>query len=244
MPSTSVARTGRPRDAAIDVAVLAATRRQLAESGLAALSVSAVAQEAGTTRPAIYRRWPTRLELAVAAVANLAEIAPPLPTDDPLADLTAELTHFRHCITDAGALALAGVMLQDGVDPELQRHYRDHLVRPRRARPWPAWSGGSRPACWPLMPTWRLPSAWPRAPGTPTRSAAPARRGTGRGGSPGWCGGPVAGPYPPQHRGHRDDAAGGLHACAHRAGTADRGLGCAHGRDRQFHRHHQPGVVP
>ncbi len=134
MPSTSVARAGRPRDAAIDVAVLAATRRQLAESGLAALSVSAVAQEAGTTRPAIYRRWPTRLELAVAAVANLAEIAPPEPTDDPLADLTAELTHFRHCITDAGALALAGVMLQDGVDPELQRHYRDHLVRPRRAR--------------------------------------------------------------------------------------------------------------
>ena len=135
MPSSSaVTRTGRPRDAAIDVAVLAATRRQLAESGLAALSVSAVAQEAGTTRPAIYRRWPTRLELAVAAVANLAEIAPPVPTDDPFTDLTAELTHFRHCITDAGALALAGVMLQDGVDPELLRNYRDHLVGPRRAR--------------------------------------------------------------------------------------------------------------
>jgi len=134
MSSSAEVRTGRPRDAAIDVAVLAATRRQLAESGLAALSVSAVAQEAGTTRPAIYRRWPTRLELAVAAVANLAEIAPPVPTDDPLADLIAELTHFRHCITDAGALALAGVMLQDGVDPELLRHYRDHLVKPRRAR--------------------------------------------------------------------------------------------------------------
>ena len=134
MSSSAEIRTGRPRDAAIDVAVLAATRRQLAESGLAALSVSAVAQEAGTTRPAIYRRWPTRLELAVAAVANLAEIAPPVPTDDPLADLIAELTHFRHCITDAGALALAGVMLQDGVDPELLRHYRDHLVKPRRAR--------------------------------------------------------------------------------------------------------------
>ncbi len=134
MSTSSATRTGRPRDAAIDVAVLAATRRQLAESGLAALSVSAIAQEAGTTRPAIYRRWPTRLELAVAAVANLAEIAPPVPTDDPLADLTAELTHFRHCITDAGALALAGVMLQDGVDPELQRHYRERLVRPRRAR--------------------------------------------------------------------------------------------------------------
>jgi AcrR family transcriptional regulator len=134
MTPSAATRTGRPRDAAIDVAVLAATRRQLAESGLAALSVSAVAQEAGTTRPAIYRRWPNRLELAVAAVANLAEIDPPVPTDDPLTDLTAELTHFRHCVTDAGALALVGVMLQDGIDPELLRNYRDHLVRPRRAR--------------------------------------------------------------------------------------------------------------
>jgi len=134
MPSTAPARSGRPRDTAIDTAVLAATRRQLAESGLSALSMSAVAQEAGTTRPAIYRRWPTKLELAIAAVANLAEVAPPRSTDDPLADLIAELTHFRHCITDAGALALAGVMLQDGADPELQRRYRDHLVKPRRAR--------------------------------------------------------------------------------------------------------------
>ncbi|MEO8107998.1 MAG: helix-turn-helix domain-containing protein, partial [Actinomycetes bacterium] len=64
---------GRPRDAGIDHSVLAATRRQLAASGFAALSVAAVAFEAGTTRPAIYRRWPTKSDLAVAAVANLAE---------------------------------------------------------------------------------------------------------------------------------------------------------------------------
>ena len=32
------------------------------------------------------------------------------------------------------ALALAGVMLQDGVDPQFQKEYREHLVKPRRAR--------------------------------------------------------------------------------------------------------------
>jgi len=128
------ARAGRPRDADIDAAVLAATRQHLAVHGLAGLSIAAVADDAGTTRPSLYRRWPTKLSLAVAAVADLSEIDPPAPTDDPFEDLVAELEHFRHCITDASALALAGVMLQDGVDPEFQRQYREHLVKPRRAR--------------------------------------------------------------------------------------------------------------
>ena len=128
------ARAGRPRDAEIDAAVLAAARQHLAVHGLAGLSIAAVADDAGTTRPSLYRRWPTKLSLAVAAVADLAEVDPPTPTDDPFADLLAELEHFRHCITDASALALAGVMLQDGVDPEFQQHYREHLVKPRRSR--------------------------------------------------------------------------------------------------------------
>ena len=127
-------RPGRPRDVEIGSAVLAATRHHLATHGLAGLSIAAVAEDAGTTRPSLYRRWPTKLSLAVAAVADLAEVDPPTPTDDAFADLVAELEHFRHCITDASALALAGVMLQEDVDPEFQRQYREHLVKPRRAR--------------------------------------------------------------------------------------------------------------
>lgn len=127
-------RKGRPRDAVIDEAVLATARQHLAVHGLTGLSIAAVAEEAGTTRPSLYRRWPTKLQLAVAAVADLAEVAPPEPTDDPFEDLVAELAHFRHCITDASSLALAGLMLQEDVEPEFQREYREHLVKPRRAR--------------------------------------------------------------------------------------------------------------
>ncbi len=128
------AAVGRPRDTSIDSVVLATARRHMACHGLAGLSIAAVAEDAGTTRPTIYRRWPTKLALAVAAVANLAEIAPPPTSDDAFADLVAELEHFRHCITDTAAVALAGVMLQDGVDPQFQARYREHLVAPRRAR--------------------------------------------------------------------------------------------------------------
>jgi len=128
------ARLGRPRDAAIDAAVLETARRHLATTGLAALSIAAVADEAGTTRPAIYRRWPTKLDLAIAAVVDLAEVDPPQLTQDPFDDLVAELEHFRHCITEASALALAGLMLADDVDPQFRQRYREHLVVPRRAR--------------------------------------------------------------------------------------------------------------
>lgn len=127
-------RTGRPRDPTIDRAVLDATRRHLAVHGVHGLSLSAVAAEARTTRPALYRRWSSKLELAVAAVADLAEADPPPLTDDPLTDLVAELEHFRHCVMDASAVALAGVMLQEEVDGGYKRKYRENLVQPRRAR--------------------------------------------------------------------------------------------------------------
>lgn len=39
--------------------MLHATRELLLESGYAGLSLTAIAQRAGTTRPALYRRWPS-----------------------------------------------------------------------------------------------------------------------------------------------------------------------------------------
>ena len=75
--------TGRPRSTAIDAALLAATRRQLAEHGYTALSLAAVAAEAQTTRPAIYRRWSTKAALVESAIASLPTEHPPAQIDDP-----------------------------------------------------------------------------------------------------------------------------------------------------------------
>lgn len=125
---------GRPRDAAIDEAVIEAALRQLARDGFSGLSLSAVAAEAGTSRPAIYRRWPDKESLVIDAIARLAQVAPPPVGDDPLEDLVAELEHFRHCITEAAALPLAGLMLGDGVNDALRAKYHDLVVAPRRAR--------------------------------------------------------------------------------------------------------------
>lgn len=54
---------GRPRDRRIDDAVLEATAELLQEVGYARLSIAAVAARAGTHKPAIYRRWPSKAHL-------------------------------------------------------------------------------------------------------------------------------------------------------------------------------------
>ena len=48
---------GRPRDPRIDAAVLSATAELILEAGYPGVTVAAVAARAGTTPPAIYRRW-------------------------------------------------------------------------------------------------------------------------------------------------------------------------------------------
>ena len=54
---------GRPRDAALDVAILEATRRHLVSRGYSQLTIAEVAADAGVSRPTIYRRWRTKFDL-------------------------------------------------------------------------------------------------------------------------------------------------------------------------------------
>jgi AcrR family transcriptional regulator len=66
---TSARAPGRPRDAAIDEAILLAAWEQLTAVGYAALTMTAVAEAAGVQKPALYRRWPTKALLAIDALA-------------------------------------------------------------------------------------------------------------------------------------------------------------------------------
>jgi AcrR family transcriptional regulator len=61
-------RPGRPRNEAIDEAALEAAIDLLIEGGVRAVTVEAVARRAGTTPPAIYRRWQSSDDLLWSAV--------------------------------------------------------------------------------------------------------------------------------------------------------------------------------
>jgi AcrR family transcriptional regulator len=127
-------RRGRRRDPEIDARVLAVASRQLAAAGYGALSVAAVAEEAGTTRQAVYRRWPSKSTLASAALQYATDDAAAECSSDPYADLVAELANFQSGVSRPGRLSLVGTMLQDNTDPALRARYRERVVKPRRQR--------------------------------------------------------------------------------------------------------------
>lgn len=70
----------RRRGPALEEAILRAAADELTESGFAGLTMDAVARRAGTNKNAIYRRWPDRLALGVAAYKQIARSVEPPDT--------------------------------------------------------------------------------------------------------------------------------------------------------------------
>jgi len=133
-PSNGESRRGRSRDPGIDARLLAAAYRHLSVNGFEALSLTGVAQEAGTTRQALYRRWPDKASLAAAALAAAADLGHAVRSEDPLADLAAELADFQRGVSRPGRMSLVGTMLQDSADPALMARYQAAVIAPRRRR--------------------------------------------------------------------------------------------------------------
>ena len=112
---------GRPRDPKIDEAVLDAVRALLLEVGYAGLSLTAIAERAGTTRPALARRWPSLPHL-VHEAAFPAELTLPRAAPEaapPVRDLVAgSLAAFAHPVARAAAPGLVAAIT---ADPSLHR---------------------------------------------------------------------------------------------------------------------------
>lgn len=127
---------GRTRDPGIDARILAVAHRHLSTKGYEAMSLAAVAAEAGTTRQALYRRWPTKAALAADALKAATEdgFGSEIATGDPRADLAAELASFQRGVSRPGRMSLVGTMLQDSTAPEARARYQAQVVAPRRAR--------------------------------------------------------------------------------------------------------------
>jgi AcrR family transcriptional regulator len=83
-PPAGVPPPGRPvrarrRGAALERAILRAAAEELTESGYAGLTMDRVARRAGTNKNTIYRRWPNRAALGIAAYRHLAVATMQLP---------------------------------------------------------------------------------------------------------------------------------------------------------------------
>lgn len=111
---------GRPRDPRIDAAVLRATVELLAESGYPGLLVSAIAERAGTSKPAIYRRWPSKAHLVHEAVFPIG-VATEVPDTGSLAGDVREMVcrTAKFLTTPAARAALPGLIGEMAADPTL-----------------------------------------------------------------------------------------------------------------------------
>jgi AcrR family transcriptional regulator len=111
---------GRPRDPRIVGAVVEATVALLAEMGYADLSVDAIARRAGTSKPAIYRRWPSKAHLVHEAVFPLGEATELPDTGSLTGDVRAMVRRSADVLTTpAAGAALTGLVGEMAADPTL-----------------------------------------------------------------------------------------------------------------------------
>ena len=126
-------RVGRPRNPAIGAAALAATLDVLDEIGYARLTLEAVARRARTSKPALYRRWPTRQQLVLAALGQrLGEASAP-DTGCTLCDLDECLKLFVAVFKRMPPDAVAALFADCAGDPELRGEFMATLFDPPRA---------------------------------------------------------------------------------------------------------------
>jgi len=124
---------GRPRDAALDQAIAAATERLLVEHGYAAVTIDRVAREAGTTRTAVYRRVSSRVALVTAAMIDRYGTDPAPDTGDLRGDLIELQGRQRTFFEDpAVSAALTGVLGDIRDNPELGAAFHERFMAPRR----------------------------------------------------------------------------------------------------------------
>lgn len=106
--------TGRPRSAAVDDAILQATRSLLVDGGYAEISIDRVAAHAGVGKQTVYRRFPSKAPMVAAAVQDVYAHAGYLEladTGDLVADLRAWLRGVARFISKRENAALLRALI-------------------------------------------------------------------------------------------------------------------------------------
>jgi AcrR family transcriptional regulator len=140
MASGAVSRPAtRRRGDVLERALLDAAWEELAEAGYAGMTMEGVAARAGTSKPVLYRRWPTRAQLVIAAVrAHLPEVTPAsIPDTGSLrGDLVAALRVASRWYDGPVRQALHGVLSDLYRDPQLSALlHRDIFGNAAKAMP-------------------------------------------------------------------------------------------------------------
>src|SRR6185503_18596376 len=94
--------SGRPRSAESEQAILNATLRMLGAQGVAGTTIEGVAAEAGVGKTTIYRRWPTKTDLILAALTDIVPPGDPPDTGSMAGDMAALAETQRQRLSGSG----------------------------------------------------------------------------------------------------------------------------------------------
>jgi AcrR family transcriptional regulator len=103
----------------------------MAERGYRGMSIPAVAEAAGVSKPTLYLRFPSKFDLALAALASLPLTDRAPDTGSTRGDLVALLRDMQEVIERVGLGILGAVLAEEVEHPELMERFRSQLVGPR-----------------------------------------------------------------------------------------------------------------
>jgi AcrR family transcriptional regulator len=119
-------RGGRPRDPSRDSVIRAAILRLLADVGYGALTMDAVASEAGVGKATIYRRWRTKQDLVVDTISDLNRAEAEIPDTGSLeGDLRSMMRQMVAMITGPTGAATLSLLSTVPHQPALARAFQD-----------------------------------------------------------------------------------------------------------------------
>lgn len=134
-PAGAGARLGRPRDASRDTDILEATIEVLAEQGFDGMTIDMVAARAGAGKATVYRRWPSKADLVIDAVACMKkrDLDPAqLPDTGTLrGDLIALVRAPSAADADRKMHVMGGILSLMSREPELARTAYAAILQPR-----------------------------------------------------------------------------------------------------------------
>jgi AcrR family transcriptional regulator len=120
---------GRPRDLRIDAAILQATADLLVDIGYSSLTMAAVAERAGTTKTALYRRWSSKADLVHEAAFPAAPTALETPEGDIAGDVRAMIAAARDVFTSPLVrAALPGLIADMAADVALNARVMSRFI--------------------------------------------------------------------------------------------------------------------
>jgi AcrR family transcriptional regulator len=125
---------GRPRDEGAQSAILNAALDIVREQGPAALTLDAIAKYSGTSRPTLYRWWPSKGTILLDAVLEATNRAVTYKQSGVfLNDLRQHARDYVALLTGPYGAAYRAVFAEGLANNEFMQQVRTRLIGPRRA---------------------------------------------------------------------------------------------------------------